>query len=246
MSQGLKSSSNILVRQLFVTEDFPARMELAESEIHVWQRHRDPVAGELARLKALLSDIELARAGRFRFDVHRNEFVVSRGTLRLLLGSYLGCSPTDLQLQYTQFGRPKLAGLHADAGVDFNVSHSDRVILWGFARRRRLGVDVERSRRDFNTLEIAERFFSAAERKTLRSLPAEQRHDAFFRCWTRKESFIKALGEGLSHPLDQFDVTLAPDEPAVLLATRPDASDVNKWMLWDIHLSDDYAAALAT
>ena len=106
-------------------------------------------------------------------------------------------------------------------------------------------MDVEKIRRDFRTSEIAERFFSTAERDSLRQLPDEQRHEAFFRCWTRKEAFIKALGEGLSHPLDQFDVSLTPDSPAVLLATRPDAQEVKRWKLWNIQVPGDYSAALA-
>ena len=99
-------------------------------------------------------------------------------------------------------------------------------------------------RRDFSTAEIAERFFSVAERAALRGLPQEQRHQAFFRCWTRKEAFIKALGEGLSHPLDQFDVSFAPEEPAALLATRPIAEEVRRWVMWNVQVPGDYAAAL--
>jgi len=118
-------------------------------------------------------------------------------------------------------------------------------VLLAFAEGRQVGIDVEKLRRDFATSEIAERFFSIAEREALRALPQDQRHEAFFRCWTRKEAFIKALGEGLSHPLDQFDVSLAPGGPAVLLATRPDAQEAKRWKLWNIYVPGDYAAALA-
>ena len=130
-------------------------------------------------------------------------------------------------------------------GLDFNLSHSAGIVLLAFARRRRIGIDIEAVRRDFSTTEIAERFFSPAERTALRQLPHGQRHQAFFRCWTRKEAFIKALGEGLSHPLDQFDVNLAPGEPAVLLATRPDATEAGRWALWNVPTAGNYAAALA-
>jgi 4'-phosphopantetheinyl transferase len=118
-------------------------------------------------------------------------------------------------------------------------------MLLAFASDRRIGVDVEKVRRDFSTVEIAERFFSEAERCALRELPREQRHEAFFRCWTRKEAFIKALGEGLSHPLDQFDVSIAPGMPPALLATRPDAREVTRWTLRDVEVPGDYAATLA-
>src|SRR5208283_3082224 len=140
---------------------------------------------------------------------------------------------------------PMLATSASSDTLDFNVSHTAGLALLAFARGRKIGIDVERIRRDFGTAEIAERFFSKAERAALRELPQEQRHEAFFRCWTRKEAFIKALGEGLSHPLDQFDVSLDPHAPAALLATRPDAHEVDRWKLLDIRLLGDFVAALA-
>src|SRR5208283_6416 len=140
---------------------------------------------------------------------------------------------------------PMLATSASSDTLDFNVSHTAGLALLAFARGRKIGIDVERIRRDFGTAEIAERFFSKAERAALRELPQEQRHEAFFRCWTRKEAFIKALGEGLSHPLDQFDVSLAPGQPAALLAARPHAEEVTRWSLWDLQVPGDYSAALA-
>jgi len=234
----------IQVREFRLPDQFPAGLSLGNSEIHVWHRRRDPEEAELERLRTVLSNDELARAARFRFEKDRNEFIVSRGMLRCVLGSYISKSPTDLQFQYSEFGRPMLTAAANVPSIDFNVSHSGGVILWAFAQNRRIGVDVEELRPDFDTLEIAERFFSTSERQTLRSLPPDRRPEAFFRCWTRKESFIKALGEGLSHPLDQFDVTLATGAPAQLLATRPNASDVKAWAMWDISVPDGYAAAL--
>jgi len=220
-------------------------LALSANEIHVWKQDLSRAPAEAELLGRLLSPDELERAGRFRFDMNRTEYIVSRGTLRTLLGSYLGVSPPELQFVYSEYGRPSLADGVSSGALNFNVAHSGGVALLAFARGRRIGIDVERVRRDFGTSEVAEHFFSSAERVALRQLPQDDQHEAFFRCWTRKEAFIKALGEGLSHPLDQFDVTLAPDDPAALLATRPDASEVKRWMLWDIHLSDDYAAALA-
>jgi len=220
-------------------------LALSVNQIHVWKQDLSRTPAEVELFARLLSPDELERAGRFRFDTNRTEYILSRGTLRTLLGSYLGVSPRELQFVYSEYGRPSLADGVSLGALSFNVAHSGGVALLAFARGRRIGIDVERVLRDFGTSEVAERFFSSAERVALRQLPQGDRHEAFFRCWTRKEAFIKALGEGLSHPLDQFDVTLAPGDPAALLATRPDASEVKRWMLWDIHLSDDYAAALA-
>lgn len=218
---------------------------LKEHEVSIWYRNLACPPLELDRLLSLLSTDELERAQRFRFDSNRNEFIVARGTLRLLLGTYLAIAPAELRFTYSQYGRPSLVQHIGSLGLEFNLSHSSGVVLLAFARGRRIGVDVEKVRRDFATNEIAERFFSTAERAALRELPHEHRHEAFFRCWTRKEAFIKALGEGLSRPLDQFDVSLAPGKPAALLATRPDAEEVSRWLLWNVPVPGDYAAALA-
>jgi 4'-phosphopantetheinyl transferase len=218
---------------------------LTRSEIHVY--YLDLASGhlEVGPLRGTLSPDELERAARFRFDADQKDFIHTRGTLRRLLGSYLHIAPHELRFAYSEYGRPMFATSVLSDTLDFNVSHTAGLALLAFARGRKIGVDVEKVRRDFGTAEIAERFFSMAERSALRELPEQQRHDAFFRCWTRKEAFIKALGEGLSHPLDQFDVSLTPGRPAALLATRPDAEEVTSWSLWDIQVPGGYVAALA-
>jgi len=239
------STPSISVRDYQWSLGVPGDLALSVDEIHVWKQDLARARAEVEFFRRLLSPDELERAERFRFDTNRVEYIVTRGTLRTLLGSYLGVSPRELQFLYSEYGRPSLADGVSSATLNFNVAHSGEVALFAFARGRQIGIDVERVRRDFGTSEVAERFFSSAERIALRQLAEDDQHEAFFRCWTRKEAFIKALGEGLSHPLDQFDVTLTPSEPATLLATRPDASEVRRWMLWDIQISDDYAAALA-
>jgi 4'-phosphopantetheinyl transferase len=220
-------------------------LPLPSDEIHIWQRRLrcDPHA--IQALEAVLHPDELTRAARFHFPSNRDEFIVSRGTLRLLLGRYLNCSPGQLHFTYSQYGRPQLDGSRVAERVEFNISHSGDIIVLAFTRARRIGIDIERIRTDFSTAEIADRFFSFAEREALHTLPAEQRHDAFFTCWTRKEAFIKALGEGLSHPLEQFDVSLTPGSPPAVLATRPEAQEARRWSLWDINVPPGYAAALA-
>jgi 4'-phosphopantetheinyl transferase len=219
---------------------------LASGEVHVWRQRLDLRSPELAQLRTLLSPDEAERAQRFRFGIDRDHFIVSRGTLRRLLAEYLGLAAASLQFVYSQYGRPTLTGEATSSPIEFNVSHSGGVALFAFAHNHRIGVDIEKLRRDFSTIEIAERFFSMAERSALRELPVHERHDAFFRCWTRKEAFIKALGEGLSHPLDQFDVAIGPKAPPTLLATRPEAGEATRWSLWDIAVPDGYVAALAT
>jgi 4'-phosphopantetheinyl transferase len=232
----------IILRDCTSHEDPPPRSPLPAGEVHVWRCATRGSAGFLPELNAVLAQNELQRAARFRFENDRNEFVFSRGFLRRLLAGYLAASPQELVFQYTEFGRPVLDDA---GGVEFNVSHSGGVVLLAFALRRRIGIDVERIRRDFSTVEIAEHFFSEEERTALRGLSEGQRHEAFFRCWTRKEAFIKALGEGLSHPLHQFDVALAAEADPIMLATRPDATEASRWELRNVAVTDGFTAALA-
>ena len=237
--------ANVRILEYDFDETRLSSLWLNSGDIHIWQRQLACGPQVVESLRAVLETDELARAARFRFPTGRDEFVVSRGTLRTLLGQYLNYPPDKLRFTYSQYGRPQVDGARRAESVEFNISHSGDVVLLAFARGRRIGIDIERVRKDFNTTEIAERFFSLAEREALRLLPVEQRHEAFFNCWTRKEAFIKALGEGLSHPLNQFDVSLVPGKPAALLATRPDSRDARHWSLWNVQVSAGYAGALA-
>jgi 4'-phosphopantetheinyl transferase len=220
----------------------PATPALSVDTVHVWQP--TPIADEsnLDWLRGLLTLEEKQRADRFRFDKDRNLFTTARGWLRALAGAYTHSAPERIAFRYSAQGKPELAGGGQD--LRFNLSHSGELVLLAFALRRRLGVDVEKIRKDFLISDIAERFFSPAERACLCRLPAAVQHKAFFRCWTRKEAYIKATGDGLSLPLDQFDVSFAPDEPAHILATRPDPGEAERWSLRDLDVGDQYAGAL--
>ena len=197
-----------------------------------------------SRWRDLLSSDELDRAARFHFERDRQCYCVARGVLRVLLGASLGVRPQELSFQYSDKGKPQLALPYSARGVVFNVSHSGDFALLGFAQTVDIGVDIEKIRDDFDSAAIARRFFSAREQDQLSRLPAEQQHPAFFRCWTRKEAFIKALGEGLSHPLNQFDVSLDSSN-SVSLTTRPDPKEAERWWLESFDVGEGYAAAFA-
>jgi 4'-phosphopantetheinyl transferase len=212
-------------------------------QIHVWYIPLDLPNPAVARLRESLSPAECERADRFHFDKHRAQFVSTRGTLRLLLSSYLDIPAERIGFQYSDHGKPNLADSSRRKSLEFNLSHTEGMAIFGFCRGRRIGVDIEHLRTDFRTAEIAERFFSVSERAALREIPAARSHEFFFRLWTRKEAYIKALGEGLSHPLSQFDVSL--DEIARLLATRPDAAEAQRWRLQNLPIAPDFVAAMA-
>jgi 4'-phosphopantetheinyl transferase len=234
----------IVERECEMHPNVVAAPVLHHGEVHVWRQRLDCSPASVEAFTCLLSNEERYRAERFRFEEGRTEYIVSRGTLRVLLAAYQGTATDQLQFAYSEFGRPRLA-VDGPEAIEFNISHSSGLTLLAFARHRRIGIDIEAVRTNFNPTEIAENYFSQSERTTLSDLPPGLRHQAFFRCWTRKEAFIKALGEGLSHPLDAFDVSLAPGETAALTATRPDSLEAARWTLRDVAVPGGYLAALA-
>ncbi len=167
----------------------------------------------LAALSARLSDVERRRAQRFRFERDRRRYVVSRARLRELLGERTGDDPRAVELVYGRNGKPALAR----TALHFSVSHREELVVYAFARAREIGVDLEALRPLRDADDIAARFFSRHENETYRALAPRERTLGFFNCWTRKEAFVKALGDGLSMPLDDFAVSLAPGEPPEVL-----------------------------
>ena len=130
--------------------------------------------------------------------------------------------------------------------MNFNVSHSNNLAIVGVTRGRHLGIDLEYIQRDFACEEIARRVFSPHEIATLNDLPGDLKHEAFFNCWTRKEAYIKARGMGLSYPLNQFEVSLIPGEPARLISVDgDDLFEASRWSLQELELGPRYAGALA-
>jgi len=211
-----------------------AGLALPEDEVQLWRVDLDAIRGEESRWQGRLSPDESKRALRFHFPSDRQRFVASRALLRTILAAYLDADPVNLEFSYSKKEKPSLAGGHATSGITFNLSHSGGIALYAFTRGREIGVDVEQVRGDFDVEPIARRFFSAQEQIHLNDLPKAERVEAFFRCWTRKEAYLKATGSGLSLPLSQFDVSLGAGETNALLATRPDASEAERWVLREV------------
>jgi 4'-phosphopantetheinyl transferase len=207
--------------------------------VHVWHARLDHFNTD--ELRPLLSPDELTRAARFYFDRDRHRFIVCRALLRTLLADALDSHPAALKFAYGHAGKPHLTGglLH------FNVSHGQDHALLAFTTAGEIGVDVEVSRRFSELDDIAERFFSPPEVAALHALPEDEQSDAFFRCWTRKEAYIKARGDGLGWPLDRFAVSLTAADPARLLWVADAADDVAHWSMHDIPLPDGARGAVA-
>ncbi|HYG09945.1 MAG TPA: 4'-phosphopantetheinyl transferase superfamily protein [Pyrinomonadaceae bacterium] len=242
------SYSGTLFRQVRMTQTWvnpPSDTPLADGEVHLWRASLVQTPDALRRLRSTLAPDESEKAARYHFPRDRDHYVAARGLLRRLLGHYLAQPPQSLRFSYGAYGKPSLADAAGAQDLRFNLSHSHELVIYAFARGRDVGVDIEHMRADLAGDDIAERFFSAREVGMLRALPVAARTRAFFNCWTRKEAYIKARGEGLSHPLDAFDVSLTPGEPAALLGTRGDPRELTRWSLHALDAGEDYAAAVA-
>lgn len=199
----------------------------------------------LSALARALSEDELQRAERFRFERDRTRFILCRGTLRRVLGRYLNETPERVRLRATARGKPGLAEGHEEGGLRFNLSHSGGYALVGVARGQEIGVDLERVRPVPEADQIVQRFFSQQENAAYFALPPDKRPEAFFACWTRKEACLKATGEGFFLPPDRFDVAFDPDAPARLLRIDGDPERAARWSLQALTPVDGYAAAVA-
>ncbi len=214
-------------------------------EVHVWRVRTEEGASTLHGIHEYLSTEERHRARSFRFEADRARYVITRGCLRVILSRYLDADPNSLRFRHNPYGKPILVGPEDEERLHFNVSHSGSLALYAIARRRRVGIDLERIRDDLSHIEVAERFFSPTERAMLQSLPMESRTRAFFDCWTRKEAYVKGRGEGLALPLEQFSVSIDPTQSIGLIENRVHPADVSLWSLDEIDPGPGYAAAIA-
>lgn len=218
---------------------------LESHEVHVWRASLDQPKPYLYCLRQTLSLDERARAARLYFVRDRDRFCAARGLLRSILSTYLDIQPDQLRFHYSGAGKPALAILRDGRNLSFNLSHSHGTALYAITYYRAVGIDIERIRPDLRAEQIARSFFAPAEVAELFAIPAALRPQAFFSCWTRKEAYAKARGDGLSLPLDQFQVSLAPGAPVALLSTQWDPQEAFRWSLYDLAIGQAYAAALA-
>jgi 4'-phosphopantetheinyl transferase len=223
----------------------PDQLTIQANEVHVWRFPLTIPPKRLAILASLLSVEELQRADRFHFDKDRCRFIAAHGSQRLILGNYLRTDPASLLFTAQEYGKPELAEKGTEKRLEFNLSHSD---IWGLLAVTLglpVGVDIERIRSDFGIYELAQRNFSAEEMSMLLALPSGQQVEAFFAFWTRKEAYIKAVGMGLSMPLDHIDTssTLGQLEAGIL---QHDVCEVGEWFMYTLAPIPGYAAALMT
>ncbi len=215
-----------------------AAIDLSADEVHVWRLSLCKQSDEIVALKKLLATDEVARADRFYFPRHHDAYVAARAGLRKTLAHYLATPAASIEFLYGDAGKPELSGRLAGDEFAFNLSHSGDWAVCAIGRRGPLGIDVERLRPMKDAAGLARRYFAPAEIETWRKLAPNEQIPAFFRCWTRKEAYLKALGDGLRAPLDRFVVSLAPDEPPRLV--QPSPHDVAAgWSIENIDITED-------
>jgi len=217
-------------------------MAPAQNEVYLVFSPRRATADFVPDCWALLSSDERERAQRFCSDELKNDFVVARALLRLILGFCSEADPANLEFHYASHGKPMLAD---GASISFNLAHSEDMVVYAVGVGQQIGVDIERVLALEHMVQIAQRSFCPEEYRDWLAVPEGLRAKAFFDCWTRKEAFVKAVGQGLSYPLDRFQVTVQPGQAAALVKIDGRASSQAEWSLHDVSPSEEYAAALA-
>ena len=219
-------------------------MLLPDNEVHVWTARMDVRSEVRAALRVTLDCDENERAERFAFARDRDRFIVRRGVLRQILAAYLGAEPGHLRFSHGKYGKPALDGVAMSDPLRFNVSRSRDLAVVAVARSRELGVDVEYLDADRADEQVAQRYFARRELVDLNALSGRAWLRGFFDCWTRKEAYLKARGEGLSFPLDAFEVSLSPGDPPALVRSRAGPAEADRWTMRTLDYGDDWAACL--
>jgi 4'-phosphopantetheinyl transferase len=217
----------------------PGDLSLEINEAHLWLTPLD--VNDVGELEQVISYDERARAARFRFDLHRKQFIAARGFLRIILGKYLRTNPQHIRFEYGEFGKPSIAG---ESAIKFNVSHSGSLAFYAVTRSREIGVDIEQIKPSFADDGMVSFCLTAQEKAHLQTLPKNKRELFFFECWTRKEAFLKACGNGLSTPVNQIETLSYSGVPLNSLEVGF-GYQTACWSLQSIPFIPGYAAAIA-
>jgi 4'-phosphopantetheinyl transferase len=216
----------------------PAQLPALQDHVHVWAVRLDDASVDLDRAGALISLDERERAARFKFARDRRRYLVAHVALHEILQRYLPIVSAGLSFVIGANGKPSLPQALAPSGVEFNLSHSNEMALLAVCHEREVGVDIEYVKEDFEFQEVAEHFFSAREVAAMRGLPPSLQRQAFFKCWTSKEAFLKAKGTGLSGALDEVEIAIIVNEQVRITANVPG------WSLAELDSIDGHEAAL--
>jgi 4'-phosphopantetheinyl transferase len=219
--------------------------QIQKGAIHIWRASLDLPSRDVRRLEEKLSVDERIKAERFRFDWDKNRYIVSFGILKQILSLYIGVDPASVRISYGTRGKPRLKDAYGEDNIHFNLSHSEGLAIYIFARDHEVGVDIERIRDIPEMDNIVDDFFSPREKISFKALSRSKKRKAFFRLWTRKEAYIKAIGEGMYLPLDSFDISLIPRELASPLRLEGGPKIASRWLIQDLEPTPGFAGAFA-
>ena len=245
--QTAKAIKQFYENKLFSSKDLTSKVfQLGKNDLHLWCTVRKKINNiDLPQFYKHLCEVERLRAERYHFADDQRHFIFRHGLLRILLSSYLNIEPSEVQINHNENGKPFLGNIQGKDTIQFNLSHSKGMVLVAFIRGRRIGVDIELMQPMKDMDAIVKDFFSATEQAAYKRLPMSQRMEGFYNCWTRKEAFLKALGDGLSGGLDTFDVSLKPGETPKLLSMDWASEEASRWSLNAFVPFSGYMAALA-
>ena len=215
-------------------------LKLLDNEVHLWKANLKISRQQIKELNNSLSADEKARAERFHFPEHRNRFIAARGFLREIISSYLEVASQEIIFNYSDRGKPNLS----NNKLQFNISHSQDIALYGFINNCLIGIDVEYLREDLKCDQIATRFFSDRESQLIKSSTKEQQTETFFHLWTAKEAYLKATGEGLIGGLDTVEIEIKSTSEVKLLASG-DGKILDDWFLYSFIPHQNFIANLA-
>ena len=217
---------------------------LGADDVRVWTAKLDIDMARVARLQEILSPDELSRAARYRRQRDGHRFIVRRALLRRGLGAYAGVAPRQIVFGYGPASKPFVREPSSARALRFNLAHSAGLAVYACGVGHPVGIDIECARRHGDLDDVASSFFSRDERTQLLSLPRSARTAAFYRCWTRKEAYVKAIGSGIEAPLRDFDVAFAPDAPAALLRVGWQPDEPSRWRIEALDVPHGYIGAI--
>lgn len=220
----------------------PRVQNITRDDVHIWRFSLDRPSQLLDRLIPLLSEDERQRSQRLCFAQDSRRYILCRGLLRCILGRYLNTAPQTLVFSYSSTGKPEVQN---SAGLQFNLTHSENLALIGIARDRATGVDLEYVQPVAAMQRVIKRICSPQEQAIFATLSKDAQLAAFYTCWTRKEAYLKATGEGFGRPLDQVEVSFIPGSPAQLLRVHGISDAGERWSLHSLHPAPGYIAAIA-
>ena len=223
----------------------PQLLTLNANEIHIWRTNLDLPLAKIQKLKQYLCEEEIERSDRFKFDIHRNRYIASRSILRLILEKYLNINPHLIEFQYGDKGKPRIIQSQNKDNIEFNISHSNELSLYGITKKYSIGIDVEYWRKISDIEAIAKRFFVSKEFNLIKTASENEKLELFCKLWTAKEAYLKCTGEGIAGGLDKFEVIFNNQKQAIKLSgINNNLAEISQWHLTSFKANKNYQGAV--